>query len=85
MPCDTPQLTTEPLHILTSVLNKYPPKYIIQGNHMPHLNKELRKAIMLMSRLKNKANKTKNVVDIAACRKQQKTKNQNTITLINGM
>ena len=35
-----------------------------------HLNKELRKAIMLRSRLKNKANKPKSDVDIAVYKKQ---------------
>ena len=51
-----------------SVLNECTP---IRGNHKPHLNKELRKAIMLRSRLKNKTNKTKSDVDIAAYKKQQ--------------
>ena len=44
---------------------------VIRGNHKPHLNKELRKAIMFKSRLKNKANKTKSDVDISAYRKQR--------------
>ena len=32
---------------------------VIRGNHKTYLNKKLRKAIMLIYRLKNKANKTK--------------------------
>ena len=38
---------------------------------MPYMNKELRKAIMLRSKLKNKANKTKTTVDIAAYKNQR--------------
>ena len=60
-------------YIFTSVLNEYAPrkKKVIRGNHKPHLNKELRKAIMLRFKLKNKANKTKIDVDIAAYKKQR--------------
>ena len=36
-----------------------------RGNHKPHINKELHKAIMKRSRLKNKANKTKMPTDIS--------------------
>ena len=36
-------------------LNKHAPK-IFRGNHKPHINKTLRKAIMKRSQLKNKAN-----------------------------
>ena len=46
-------------------------KKVIWGNHKPHQNKELGKAIMLRSKLKNKANKTKIDVDIAAYKKQR--------------
>ena len=35
---------------------------IVRGNNKPYMNKTLRKAIMLRSRLKNKANKSKNLV-----------------------
>ena len=38
---------------------------ILRGNHKPHCNKNLRKAIMKRSRLKNKANRSKDPVDIA--------------------
>ena len=42
-------------------LDKHAPKKtkIFRGNHKPHINKTLRKAIMKRSQLKNKANKTK--------------------------
>ena len=43
---------------------------VIRGNHKPHLNKELKKAVILTSKLKNKATKTKSDVDIAAYRKE---------------
>ena len=38
---------------------------MVRGNHKPHINKELRKAIMKRSRLKNKANKTKKPIGIS--------------------
>ena len=41
------------------------------GNEKPHINRELRKAIMKRSRLKNKANKTKKEVDINNFKKQR--------------
>ena len=60
-------------YILTPVLNKNAreKKKVIQGNHKPHFNKEVTKArsgqgLMLRSRLKNKASKTKNDVYISA-------------------
>ena len=55
------------------VLNKYAPKIknLIRNNHKPHSNKELRKAIMLRSTLKNKGNKTKSDVDTAAYKKER--------------
>ena len=45
---------------------KHAPKKtkIFQGNHKPHINKTLRKAIMKCFQLKNKANETKNPKDI---------------------
>ena len=53
-------------YIFTSKLNKHAPKKRkwVRGNHKPLINKELRKAIMKRSRLKNKANKTKKPTDI---------------------
>ena len=55
----------------TSKLNKHAPKKRkwIRGNHKPHINKELRKAIMKRSRLKNKANKTKKPIHISNFKK----------------
>ena len=44
---------------------------IIRANHKPHVNKELRKAIMKRSRLKNIANKTKKDEDIKRYRAQR--------------
>ena len=57
----------------TSALNSHAPKKVkvLRGNHKPHLNKKLRKAIMERSRLKNKANKSKQPTDIASYKKQQ--------------
>ena len=43
----------------------------VRGNHKPQINKELRKAIMKRSRLKNKANKTKKPIDISNFKKQR--------------
>ena len=37
---------------------------ILQGNQKPHFNKNLRKQIMIPSCLKNKANNSKNPIDI---------------------
>ena len=47
-------------------LNKHAPKKttLFRGNEKPHVNKELRSAIMKRSRLKTKANKTRKAVDI---------------------
>ena len=43
----------------------------VRGNHKPQINKELRKAIMKRSRIKNKANKTKKPIDISNFKKQR--------------
>ena len=53
-------------------LNKHAPKKtkIFRGNHKPHINKTLRKAIMKRSQLKNKANKTEDPKDILKYKKQ---------------
>ena len=60
-------------HIFTSKLNKHAPKKKkwIRGNNKPHVNKALRQAIMKRSRLKNKANKTKDPSDIKNYKKQR--------------
>ena len=49
-----------------SILDKHAPKKtkILRGNQKPHFNKNFRKQIMIKSRLKNKANKSKNPSDI---------------------
>ena len=44
---------------------------IVMANHKPHVNKELRKAIMKRTRLKNIANKTKREEDIKRYREQR--------------
>ena len=53
------------------VLNTHTSKKvtILRGNHKPHYNKNLRKAITKRSRLKNKANRSKDPVDIANYKK----------------
>ena len=45
-----------------SISDKHAPKKtnILQGNQKPYFNKNLRKQIMITSRLKHKANKSKN-------------------------
>ena len=55
------------------VLNTHAPKKvkILRGNHKPHHNKNLRKAIMKRSRLKKKANRSKDPADIANYKKQR--------------
>ena len=55
------------------MLNTHAPKKvkILRGNHKPHYNKNLRKAIMKRSRLKNKANRSKDHIDIANYKKQR--------------
>ena len=54
------------------VLNTHASKKvkILRGNHKPRYNKNLRKAIMKSSRLKNKAYRAKDPVDIANYKKQ---------------
>ena len=60
-------------NIFTSKLKKHAPKKRkwVRGNHKSHINKELRKATMKRSRLKNKANKTKKPIDISNFKKQR--------------
>ena len=54
-------------------LNKHAPKktMLFRGNQKPHDNKVLCSAIIKRSRLKNKANKTRNAVDIFNYKKQR--------------
>ena len=56
----------------TTVVNKHAPKKKkwLRGNQKPHINKTLRHEIMNRSKLKNKANKTKNPSDIKNFKKQ---------------
>ena len=58
---------------LTTVLNKHTPKKKkrLRGNQKPHINKTLRHEIMKRSKLKNKANMTKNPSDIMNYKKQR--------------
>ena len=55
------------------VLNAHAPKKtkILRGNQKPHVDKNLRKAIMKRSKLKNKANRTKQQEDIINYKKQR--------------
>ena len=59
--------------ILSNTLRKHAPfkKRIIRGNNKPHINKELRKAIMKRSRLKNIYNKTKSADDYINYKRQR--------------
>ena len=59
--------------ISTSTLNQNAPKKKkwIRGNHKPYMNKTLRKAIMLRSTLKNRANKSKDTRDIKMYKQQR--------------
>ena len=56
-----------------SILDKHAPKKtnILRGNQNHHFNKNLWKPIMIRSRLKNKANKSKNPIDIAKFKRQK--------------
>ena len=60
-------------HICTSKLNKHAPKKKkwIRGNNKPHVNKPLRQTFMKRSRLKNRANKTKDPTEIRSYKKQR--------------
>ena len=56
-----------------SILDKHAPEKtkILQGNQKSHFNKNLWKQIMIRSRLKNKASKSKNPIDIAKFKQQR--------------
>ena len=60
-------------HIFTEILDQYAPvkTKILRGNNQPYLNKNLRKAIMIRSRLKAIVNKSKNPEDWARYKKQR--------------
>ena len=59
--------------IFTFTLNQHAPKKKkwIRGNYKPHMNKTLRKAIMLRSKLKNRANGSKDTRDIKMYKQQR--------------
>lgn len=59
--------------VFTTTLNEHAPlkSRILRGNHKPHVNKDLRKAIMKRSQLKNKANRTGLNADYAEYKKQR--------------
>ena len=62
------------LHTVISLtLDHHAPikKKLIRGNSKPHVRKDLRKAIMKRSRLKNIFNKTRNINDFTAYKKQR--------------
>ena len=50
---------------VVSILDKHAPKKTksLRGDQKPYFNKNLRKQIMIRSRLKNKANKSNNPID----------------------
>ena len=54
-----------------NILNANAPKKtkFLRGNQKPHVDKNLRKAIMKRSQLKNKANRTKKLEDITRYKK----------------
>ena len=56
-----------------SILDKHAPKKtkLLRGNQKPHFNNNLWKLIMSRSGFKNKANKSKNPIDIAKFKRQQ--------------
>ena len=56
-----------------NVLGTHAPRKtkVLRGNQKPHVDKNLRKAIMKLSKLKNKANRTKLQNDIAKYKKQR--------------
>ena len=57
----------------SKVFNTHAPKNVkmLKGNHKPHYYKNLKKAIMKRSRLKNKAKRTKAPIDIVNYKKQR--------------
>ena len=60
-------------NIFIQLLDKHAPMRTksLRGNNQPHLTKDLRKAIMERSKLKNKANRTKETEDWAAYKRQR--------------
>ena len=60
-------------HSFVSILDKHALKKtkILRGNQKTHFNKNLRKQIMIRLRLKNKANQSKNPIDIVKFKSQR--------------
>ena len=60
-------------NIFVTVLDRHAPRKtkILRGNQKPHVDKNLRKAIMKRSELKSKANRTKRPKDISDYKKQR--------------
>ena len=58
---------------IASTLDQHAPKKkkLIRGNHKPHMNKTLRKAIILRSKLKNRAYKSIDTRDIKMYKQQR--------------
>ena len=56
-----------------NILNTHVPKKtkFLRGNQKPHVDKNLRKAIMKRSQLKDKASRTKQLEDITKYKKQR--------------
>ena len=60
-------------NVFVTVLDRHAPRKtkILRGNQKPHVDKNLRKAIMKRSELKSKANRTKRPKDISDYKKQR--------------
>lgn len=58
---------------MVAALDKHAPfkKKVVRGNHKPHINRALRKAIMKRSRLKNIYNKSRSLSDLENYRRQR--------------
>ena len=69
-----PSANFSSLHeVIVCTVNKHAPNKIrvVRGNHKPHINKALGKAIMKRSRLKNRANKSNDPLDHQLYKKQR--------------
>ena len=71
---DIPCADFSSLHnVIVDVVNKHAPNKtrVLRGNHKPHVSRSLRKAIMKRSRLKNRANKSNDSLDLHLYKKQR--------------
>ena len=68
-----PQDLAEFEHIFWDTLDRHAPHktVLVRGNNTPHVTKELRKAIMLRTRLKNFVKKSRSEHDIERYRRQR--------------